>query len=46
LTTAEDVAKWNKLKPVPVDFTKLRENTDNTILKQTVACAGGGCEVI
>jgi ribonucleoside-triphosphate reductase (thioredoxin) len=46
LTTAEDVLKWNKLKPVPVDFTQFREKTDNTMLKQTVACGGGGCEVI
>jgi ribonucleoside-diphosphate reductase alpha chain len=46
LTTKADVEKWNKLKPVPVDFAKLRENGDNTTVKQSVACGGGGCDLI
>jgi ribonucleoside-diphosphate reductase alpha chain len=46
LTTAHDVAKWNKLNPVPVDFRQLREDSDNTTIKQTVACGGSGCEII
>ena len=46
VTSAQDVAKWNTLKPVPVDFRQLRENRDNTTIKQTVACGGSGCEVI
>jgi ribonucleoside-diphosphate reductase alpha chain len=46
LTTRADVDKWNKLKPVPVDFAKLRESGDNTTVKQSVACGGGGCDLI
>ncbi|MFO7937029.1 MAG: hypothetical protein R6V06_05405 [Kiritimatiellia bacterium] len=30
----------------PVDFTQLIENEDNTTITQTVACAGGKCDII
>lgn len=46
LTTKADVEKWNRLKPGPVDFSKLRETADTTTIKQTVACGGGGCDII
>jgi hypothetical protein len=29
-----------------VDYTALEESEDITELKQTVACAGGACEVV
>jgi ribonucleoside-diphosphate reductase alpha chain len=41
----EDVARWNRLKYQPVDYTKLAEKTDETALKDVVACAGGACEL-
>jgi ribonucleoside-triphosphate reductase len=41
----EDAAKWNKLKYQPVDYATLREKSDETKLKDTVACAGGTCEL-
>ena len=41
-----DVAKWNALQPRPVDYTQLREATDETNLKEIVACAGGSCSVV
>jgi hypothetical protein len=31
---------------LPVDFTQLRERHDTTTVAQTVACAGGQCELI
>ncbi|MDD4017548.1 MAG: hypothetical protein PHV28_06345 [Kiritimatiellae bacterium] len=31
---------------LPVDYTKLIEHQDNTTVTQTVACAGGKCELI
>jgi hypothetical protein len=30
----------------PVDYTQLIERQDNTTVTQTVACAGGKCEII
>ncbi len=30
----------------PVDYTKLKEMQDNTVVTQTIACAGGQCEII
>jgi len=30
----------------PVDYTKLKEQQDNTTVTQTVACAGGACDVL
>lgn len=41
-----DVARWNCLHPHRVDYTQMREATDETELKQTVACAGGACELV
>ncbi len=46
VATAEDVAKWNTLVHEPVDYTTLEEAEDITELKQTVACAGGACEIV
>ncbi len=43
--TEDDVAKWNRLRYVPVDYTQLAENSDNTALKEVAACAGGTCEL-
>ncbi|HWA86081.1 MAG TPA: ATP cone domain-containing protein [Opitutus sp.] len=44
--TEADVARWNSLRPYRVDYTAMREVTDETELKQTVACAGGACEIV
>jgi hypothetical protein len=30
---------------VPVNYTELVENTDETALKEVAACAGGACEL-
>lgn len=46
VVTEEDISKWNRLRYHPVDYTGLRENSDETSLKETVACAGGACELI
>lgn len=46
VTTEADILKWNQLKYQPVDYTQLLEKTDNTKLKEQVACAGGACEVV
>lgn len=43
--TDEDVVHWNHLQPKPVDYTALRERTDNTTLKEVIACGGGACEL-
>ncbi|HVS51336.1 MAG TPA: recombinase [Opitutaceae bacterium] len=45
VTTAADIEKWNTLLYEPVDYTQLEESEDITELKQTVACAGGACEI-
>jgi ribonucleoside-triphosphate reductase len=45
VTTEEDIAKWNRLKYAPVDYTRLGEQTDETALKEVLACAGGKCEL-
>lgn len=42
---AEDVARWNRLKYNPVHYTELVEASDETKLKEVVACAGGACEL-
>lgn len=44
--TESDVVRWNALRPYRVDYTQMREDSDETELKQTVACAGGACEII
>ncbi len=46
LSTAADIAKWNTLAYTSVDYVALEEREDITELKQTVACAGGACEVV
>ncbi len=43
--TETDIARWNSLRPQRVDYTQMREDSDETELKETVACAGGACEV-
>ncbi len=45
VTTEEDIARWNRLRYNPVDYTKLIEEQDDTALKETIACAGGACEL-
>ena len=45
-TTEDDVAKWNRLRHQPVDYTQLVEDTDETALKDVAACAGGSCELL
>lgn len=46
LATLQDIEKWNALVYQPVDYTTLEESEDITELKQTVACAGGACEIV
>jgi ribonucleoside-triphosphate reductase len=43
--TDADIAKWNTLHYVPVDWTAMREAHDVTALADVVACAGGACEI-
>ncbi len=43
--TDEEVARWNRLKYQPVDYTRLVEQSDETALKDVAACAGGACEL-
>ena len=43
--TDDDAARWNRLKHAPVDYTALGEATDETALKDVIACAGGKCEL-
>jgi ribonucleoside-triphosphate reductase (thioredoxin) len=46
LATVADIEKWNAVTYRPVDYTELEESEDITELKQTVACAGGVCEIV
>ncbi|MBW8781817.1 MAG: recombinase [Verrucomicrobia bacterium] len=46
VSTETDVVLWNALRPVKVDYTRMREASDETELKQVVACAGGACEIV
>jgi ribonucleoside-diphosphate reductase alpha chain len=46
VTGEADIARWNSLHPHRADYTLMREATDETELKQTVACAGGACEIV
>ncbi|MBA3849427.1 MAG: recombinase, partial [Opitutus sp.] len=41
----DDFARWNRLKYTPVNYTELVEDSDETKLKETAACAGGTCEL-
>ncbi len=45
VTTAADIVKWNNLTYEPVDYSFMSEAADYTSLKETVACAGGACEI-
>ena len=45
VTTAADIAKWNGLTHQPVDYAQMSEAADYTSLKETVACAGGACDI-
>ncbi len=45
VVTDDDIAKWNRLVYREVDYTQLKEETDETNLKEIVACAGGACEL-
>ncbi len=44
VTTEEDILKWNRLKYVPVDYTALTEDSDETGLEESGACVGDTCE--
>ncbi len=46
VTTESDVLKWNSLRPYRVDYTQMREESDETDLKAAPACAGGACEIV
>jgi ribonucleoside-diphosphate reductase alpha chain len=47
VTTEDDIRKWNRLCPKPVDFTKMFEAEDVTDLKDSLACSGPlGCDVV
>jgi ribonucleoside-diphosphate reductase alpha chain len=41
----DDAARWNRLAYEPVDYTALSETTDETVLKDVAACAGGQCDL-
>jgi ribonucleoside-triphosphate reductase len=45
VASSEDMARWNRLKYSPVNYAQLEEKTDETALKEVVACAGGSCEL-
>jgi ribonucleoside-triphosphate reductase len=45
VVTEDDAARWNRLHYHPVDYTQLAEQSDETKLKEVVACAGGACEL-
>jgi ribonucleoside-triphosphate reductase (thioredoxin) len=45
VVTDDDAARWNRLKYSAVDYAALRETTDETALKDVIACAGGKCEL-
>lgn len=45
VTVEEDILKWNRLDYHAVDYTTMREATDETALKEVAACAGGACEL-
>lgn len=41
----EDAAKWNRLEYKPVVWENLKEDEDDTQLKESFACVGGQCEI-
>ncbi|WP_192881148.1 ATP cone domain-containing protein [Ereboglobus luteus] len=46
VATESDIIRWNMLRPNKVDYTKMREETDETKLAEHIACAGGACEIV
>jgi ribonucleoside-triphosphate reductase (thioredoxin) len=44
--TEDDIKRWNKLvnQYNSIDWSTFKENSDNTSLRETVACAGGACD--
>ena len=44
VASESDVIRWNMLRPAKIDYTKMREDTDETKLAQESACAGGACD--
>jgi ribonucleoside-diphosphate reductase alpha chain len=46
VSTEADIARWNALQPRHVDYTQMSEESDETELKLSIACAGGACEII
>jgi ribonucleoside-diphosphate reductase alpha chain len=48
LKDVNNIKLWHDLhrEYVEVDYTQLLENSDNTIIDQTIACAGGSCDII
>jgi hypothetical protein len=40
-----NAARWNRHKNAPVDYAALQGSTDETALKEVIACAGGTCEL-
>jgi len=47
VTTEEDQIKWNNIinNFVPVDYSLLKETTDQTALQAELVCAGNQCEI-
>jgi len=45
VATEADIVRWNSLRPQRVDYTQMREDSDETELKDAPACAGGACEL-
>jgi ribonucleoside-diphosphate reductase alpha chain len=46
VVSAEDNARWVKLRPRAVNYRRLREERDVTAHQLTAACAGGQCELL
>ena len=46
VATPEDIEKYNNIinNMTSVDYTKLKEDEDETAVQATVACAGNSCE--
>jgi len=40
-----DVLRWNLMRPHRVDYTQMKEASDETDLKSEPACAGGACDL-
>lgn len=42
----EYIKKFNYIENNPIDLTKIVEEEDNTTQRDTIACAGGACEIV